>query len=224
MDDRLDEQGLEALFREAPGAPPPPTFSLDDVTRASARATARRRTTLLATAACLVALLCAAGIAGVSYLRSTGTPAQPAAAPVRLPEASPVPTPLQGSGGNGKDGPRAEGTSGCEKVDRELATALAGELPATGTAGPEPGYACPTGTRSAGFHVTQGDGRGLVSVTLFPAGTKVSFPALVRGAVPAQQRTASGATMVVVSVPDVGSAAPLGGELPRIANALSAHF
>jgi hypothetical protein len=220
----MDEHELETMFRDAPGTPPPAAFSLDDVTKASARATARRRTTLLATAACLVAVLCAAGVAGVSYLRSTGTPEQPAAAPARLPDASPVPTPLQGSGGNGKDGPRAEGTSGCEKVDRELATALAGELPATGTAGPEPGYTCPTGTRSAGFHVTQGDRNGFVSVTVFPAGTKVSFPALTRGAVPAQQRTAGGATLIMVTIPDPGSAAPLGDELPRIANALSARF
>lgn len=224
MDDRLDEHDLETLFRDAPGAPPPPSFSLDDITKASARATARRRRTLLASAACLIAVLCAAGIAGVSYFRSTGTSEQPAAAPARLPQTSPVPTPLQGSGGNGKDGPRAEGTSGCEKVDRELATALAGELPATGTAGPEPGYTCPTGTRSAGFHVTQGDRNGVISVTVFPDGVKVSLPSLTHGAVPAQQRTASGGTLVVLSVPDDGSTAPLGDELPHLANALSTRF
>ncbi|TVT23524.1 flagellar basal body-associated FliL family protein, partial [Amycolatopsis acidiphila] len=115
----MDEKELETLFRAAPGEPPPPGFSLSDVTAASARAKERRRSALLLTAACLVAVLSAAGIAGVSYFRSTETStAQPVTAPERLPGTSPVPSPLQGSGGNGKDGPRAEGTSGCEKVDR----------------------------------------------------------------------------------------------------------
>lgn len=225
MDDRLEEHDLEALFRDAPGAPPPPTFSLEDVTKASARATARRRTTVLVTAACLVAVLCAAGIAGVSYFRSTGpSTGQPVAAPARPSQTSPGPTPLQGSGGNGKDGPRAEGTSGCEKVDRELATALAGELPATGTAGPEPGQVCATGTRSVGFHVTQGNQSGFLSVTVFPAGVKVALPTLTPGTVPAQQRTASGATLVLLAVPDAGSTAPFGDDLPHLASALAARF
>lgn len=221
----MDEKELETLFRAAPGEPPPPGFGLGDVTTASARATRRRRSVLLLTAACLVAVLSAAGIGGVSYFRSTETStAQPATAPGRLPGTSPGPSPVQGSGGNGKDGPRAEGTSGCEKVDRELATALAGELPATGTTGPSPGRFCPTATRSVGFHVTDGDRSGSVSVTVFPAGTSARLPALTDGTIPAEQLTAAGGTVLVLSTPDAGSAPPFEALLPRIAAALGARF
>jgi hypothetical protein len=221
----VDEKELETLFRAAPGEPPPPGFSLGDVTAASARASARRRSTLLLTAACLVAVLSAAGIAGVSYFRSTETStAQPASGLERLPQTSPVPSPLQGSGGNGEDGPRAEGASGCEKVDRELATALAGELPATGTTDPSPGRFCPTATRSAGFHVTDGDRSGLVSVTVVPAGVTVKVPTLTDGTVLTEQPTASGGTVLVLSTPDKGSAAPLEADLPRVAAALAGRL
>ncbi|GAB2978699.1 hypothetical protein LWP59_39440 [Amycolatopsis acidiphila] len=221
----MDEKELETLFRAAPGEPPPPGFSLSDVTAASARAKERRRSALLLTAACLVAVLSAAGIAGVSYFRSTETStAQPVTAPERLPGTSPVPSPLQGSGGNGKDGPRAEGTSGCEKVDRELATALAGELPATGTTGPSPGRFCPTASRSAGFHVTDDDRNGVVSVTVFPAGVTARLPVLTDGTIAAEQLAASGGTVLVLSTPDLGSAPPSETDLPRIAAALAGRF
>lgn len=221
----MDEKELETLFRAAPGEPPPPGFSLNDVTAAAARASARRRSAVLLTAACLVAVLSAAGIAGVSYFRSTETStAQPALAPERPPETSPGPSALQGSGGNGEDGPRAEGASGCEKVDRELATALAGELPATGATAPLPGRFCPTVTRSAGFHVTDGDSSGVVSVTVFPAGVAVKLPTFKDGTVPAGQLAGSGGTVLVLSTPDPGSAAPLEADLPRIAGALAPAF
>ncbi|WP_236790505.1 hypothetical protein [Amycolatopsis sp. GM8] len=218
----MDEKDLETLFRAAPGDPPPPGFGLADVTAASARASARRRSAVLLSAVCAVLVLGGAGIAGLSYFRSTEmSTAQPVSAPERPPNAFPNPTPLQGSGGNGKDGPRAEGTSGCEKVDRELATALAGELPATGGTEPIPGPVCPTATRSAGFHVTDGDRNGVVSVTVFPAGMPVGVPATSASA---QQLTASGGTILVLSTPDAGSAPPLQTDLARIAAALGGHF
>jgi hypothetical protein len=221
----MDEKELEALFRAAPGEPPPPGFTLGDVTKASARATARRRSGLMLAAACLVALLGAAGIAGVTYFRSTeSTTAQPEVGLARPGEGFPAPPSLQGSGGIGEDGPRAEGTSGCEKVDRELATALAGELPATGVTGPSPGRVCPTQTRSAGFHVTDGNRRGAVSVTLVPAGVAFQLGALTDGTVLAEQLATSGGTVLVLSTPDTGSAVPLESELPHIAAALAQHF
>lgn len=227
----MDEKELETLFRAAPGEPPPPGFSLNDVTAASTRAAKRRRSAVLLTAACLVAVLSAAGVAGVSYFRSTEmSTAQPALAPERPPETSPVPPALQGSGGNGEDGPRAEGTqgqpsgSGCEKVDRELATALAGELPAIGATAPSPGRFCPTATRSVGFHVTDGDRTGLVSVTVVPAGAAVKLPTFKDGTVAAEQLAASGGTVLVLSTPDPGSAAPLEAALPRVASALGDRF
>jgi hypothetical protein len=221
----MDEKELASRFLAAPGEPPPPAFTLDDVTKASTRATARRRSGLMLAAACLVALLGAAGIAGVTYFRSTeSTSAQPDVGPARPAQGFPAPSPLQGSGGIGEDGPRAEGTSGCEKVDRELATALAGELPATGVTGPSPGRVCPTHTRSAGFHVTDGNRSGAVSVTLVPAGVAFHLGAMTDGTVLAEQLATSGGTVLVLSTPDAGSAVPLEGELPHIATALAQHF
>ncbi|TNC26096.1 hypothetical protein [Amycolatopsis alkalitolerans] len=216
----MDEKDLETLFRAAPGDPPQPTFDLGDVTAASARAAARRRSAVLLSVVCLVVVLSAAGIAGLTYFRSTGSQsAQPANALARPSQTLPGPSPLQGSGGNGQDGPRAEGTpTGCEKVDRELATALAGELPATGTTGPLPGRFCPTATRSAGFHVTDGDRGGVISVTFFPAGVAVGEPA---NTISALQHTASGGTVLVLSFPDASSAPPLQADLAGIAAALA---
>ena len=147
----MDENELGTLFQAAPGEPPPPTFGLADVTAASARAKVRGRSVV----ALAMLLVVGLGIFGLTQLKlasfpeTTSSSGQPGSADARLPKAS-TPSPLQGSGGTGEDGPRAEGTPGCEKVDRELATALAGELPATGVTGrPSPGRACTTGARSA---------------------------------------------------------------------------
>jgi hypothetical protein len=221
----MDEHELETLLRAAPGEPPPPGFTLADVTSASARATARRRMNVLLAAVCVIAALGAGTIAGLSHFRGTVPPTgQPVAAPERPSLASPAPSALQGSGGTGEDGPRANSTSGCEKVDRELAIALAGELPATGVTGPSPGRVCPTSTRSAGFQVTDGDRSGEVSATLFPAGVAVQIPAPSNGAVVAEQQAAGGGTIAVFSTPDGSSRAPLEGTLPAIATALAQRF
>jgi len=219
----MDEKELEVLFRAAPGDPPPPGFTLTDVTAASARAKVRHRSRLLAACACVVVLLGAAGIAGITYFRGTDSQsAQPALAPARPPGALSSPTPLQGSGGNGQDGPRAESTSGCDKVDRELATALAGELPATGVTGPSPGRVCTTNSRSAGFQVTDGDRHGFVSVTVFP--TPFAMKPFSDGTLLSTAQTASGGSLVVLSTPDAGSAAPLASQLAQISTALARHF
>ncbi|HKS45562.1 MAG TPA: hypothetical protein VJT49_10695 [Amycolatopsis sp.] len=225
----MDERELGTLFRAAPGDPPPSTFTLEDVTAASARATARRRSTLIMTLSCVVVVLVGFGL--FRWGPSTGTNTtsgsaqvitggQPAQAPERLPNAS-TPSPLQGSDGTGEAGPRAEGTTGCDKVDRELAIALAGELPVTGASGPSPGRVCTTGSRSAGFQVTDGDRKGFLSVTLLPAGVAVPVEP---GAMTAQELAASGATLVISSTPDPGGAPPFQTDLQRVAVALAARF
>jgi hypothetical protein len=221
----MDEHELETLFRAAPGEPPPPGFTLTDVTRASVRVSARRRSNLFVAAACLIAVLGAGTIAGLTHFRGTSpTTAQPAAAPTRPSQAFPAPSPLQGSGGTGEDGTRADSTPGCEKVDRELATALAGELPATGATGPSPGRLCPTAARSAGFRVTDGDRTGVVSVTLFPAGVPVQIPPMTDGTVLTNRPAAGGGTIAVLSTPDARSAPPFEGSLPAVATALGQRF
>jgi hypothetical protein len=223
----MDEKQLGALFRAAPGEPPPPTFGLADVTAKSARTTVRRRSALILAVGCAILFVVGFGLTRAGFPTDTtpgpasvGTGGQPGDASGRLPYAS-TPSPLQGSGGTGEDGPRAEGTQGCDKVDRELATALAGELPATGVTGPSPGHVCTTGSRSAGFRVTDGDRTGFVSVALVPSG--ITFPSAA-SEVTVQEKAASGGTIVVSSAPDTGSSPPLQGELRGIALTLAGRF
>jgi hypothetical protein len=220
----MDERELGTLFKEAPGDPPPPTFDLTDVTAASGRATARRRSALILAAGCVVLVLVGLGLTRLAFTGTTAAPGAPQVAtggpPARPSDAS-TPSPLQGSGGIGEAGPRAESTPGCDKVDRELATALAGELPATGATDASPDPACPAGARSAGFRISDGDRRGFLAATVVPPG--VALPP-ASGAASARQQTSSGATLVVSSVPDPGSAPPLESSLRSIALALSPRF
>jgi hypothetical protein len=226
----MDERELGTLFKAAPGEPPPPGFTLEDVTAKSARVTARRRSALIIALGCVVLVLAGFGLTRLDFGSTTSNSAsepaqvatgeQPGDAEGRHPNAS-TPSPLQGSGGTGEDGPRAEGTPGCDKVDRELATALAGELPATGVTGPAPGRGCTTGSRSAGFQVTDGERHGFVSVTLLGSG--ITFPP-ESSMVTVQEKASSGGVLVVSSAPDPGSAPPLQGDLRHIALDLAARF
>lgn len=217
----MDERELGTLFRDAPGDPPAPTFDLTDVTTASARTTARRRSALMLALGCVLLVLLGLGLTRLGFTGTTATPPVATGGPPAPPSGASTPSPLQGSGGIGEAGPRAEGTPGCDKVDRELAIALAGELPATGAAGASPGPACPAGARSAGFRISEGVRKGFVAATLVPPG--VALPP-ANGVVSVPQPTSSGATLVVSSVPDPGSAPPLEDDLRSIALAVSARF
>lgn len=222
----MDERELSTLFRAAPGDPPAPTFDLADITAASARARARRRHALLAAVTCVVLALVGFGVSRIPFAgpssgsSQVASPGQPGDDSGRLPYVS-TPSPMQGSDGTGEAGPRAESAFGCEKVDRALATALAGELPDTGVLGPEPSRICPAGSRSAGFRVVDGDRQGVLSVALAPPDSPISFDP---GGAVARQRAASGASVVVFSAPDPGSLPPLQADLDRIARALASRF
>jgi hypothetical protein len=242
----VDESELQTLFRSAPGDPPPPRFTAGDVTAASARATVRRRTALSAAAACVVLVLTGFGVAtvlrgggeqqnasapGVHTNSELSAKGQPGAAPGRPPNAAtpqqgfPSTSPKQGGEGSGENGPRAESTSGCDKVDRELATALAGELPVTVLPQPSPGRVCTADSRAAGFEVRDGARSGLVSVTVLAPGVTMSFPPQPAGAVDLPQRSKSGGTVWVFSTPDTGTTeAPFASQLPRIAADLAARY
>ncbi|MEU6645929.1 hypothetical protein ABZ863_25740 [Saccharomonospora sp. NPDC046836] len=225
----MDERELTELFRDAPGEPPPPRFGLAEVTTASRRAGVRRRSLLAGVACAVVVLGGAAGAAGVLLSGSGGSneqttaaapahgAAQPGESPERLPQTQSFPEPGPKQGGTA-DGER---TLGCDKVDRELATALAGELPVAAATTAGPGRSCPTGTSTAGFQL---DG-GTVTAVLAPRGLDVPLPGQPQGSEVAQQATASGGTIFVISTPAAGSAeAPLAAELDRIASALAARF
>src|SRR4051812_6166459 len=109
----MDEKELQTLFKAAPGDPPPPGFTLNDVKSASARAKARRRSTVLLAACFAVLALGGLGIVRITHPESMTTASapmlsqgQPGDGSARPPKAS-TPSPLQGSGGTGEDGPRA---------------------------------------------------------------------------------------------------------------------
>ncbi|UOZ08697.1 hypothetical protein [Amycolatopsis sp. WQ 127309] len=234
----MDEQELRSLFSAAPGDAPSPSFDQSDVVRESRRQTLRRRNRI--TAGVSAAALVVVGF-GAYGLLSGGTPGltsakdnaavsaqsgQPGLGPARpqvggeSPNFSSTP-PQQGGSGDGKTGQLAEGASGCEEVDGELAIALAGELPGhVAAAQASPGSACTTASRSAGFPVPGGE----VAAAVYPKGISVAFKSQPAGTVTARVATASGGTLVLVSVPDAANAAPYAGDVDRLASELAPRF
>lgn len=236
----MDENELKALFRDAPGEPPSPTFNTADVVRASQRATARRRNGIAVACSALVLVLAGVGMFGVltrfnagsltaasnsgQEAASAGEPGANSARPPDSGESSNFsnPQPQQGGSGPEKTGQMsAEGTYGCDQVDRELATALAGELPVpVDIAKATPGDICTAGARSAGFQVPGGT----VSAVVYPAGASPVVPPA--GSAVAQRTTAKGSTVVVVSLGDgtTGRPAFLAPDLDRLASVLAAQY
>jgi hypothetical protein len=239
----MDEQELRSLFSAAPGDLPVSSFSKDDVVRESRRQAARRRNGLAVTGSALALAVAGFGLFGLfsgglpigptaasdkgaasaNSAQATGQPSGSAERPLaggETPNFSSQPS-QQGGDGGVKTGPRAEGAFGCEQVDRELAIALAGELPAHVTPSEATsGGACSTAARSAGFRVPGGS----VSVAVFPLGSTPLFKSQPQGSLSARAVTASGGTLVLVSTPDVGGAAPYAGDLDRFARDLAPGF
>ncbi|MET8994755.1 hypothetical protein [Amycolatopsis sp. Hca4] len=237
----MDEQELRSLFSAAPGDTPEPSFSQGDVVRESRRQTARRRNRIAGGVSAAVLVVAGFGVYGQlsGSLPKSLTAAdnavpvhsgpgvvQPGDGPMRpevggeSPNFSSQP-PQQGGAGDGKTGQLAEGASGCEQVDRELAIALAGELPGhVSDTQAVPGGACSTVARSAGFPVPGGE----VAAAVYPKGIPEVFKSQPAGAVTARAATASGGVLVLVSVPSAGTAAPYAGEVDRFARALAPRF
>jgi hypothetical protein len=105
-------------------------------------------------------------------------------------------------------------------VDRELAIALAGELPVTaGAAVPAP--LCPAGSRAAAFRVPGGT----VSAVVAPAGVAVPLSGGPEGAEVVRRTAESGRSLLVISIPAPGShTAPHTRDVERIAAALASRF
>jgi hypothetical protein len=233
----VDDRELETMFADAVGQPPPAGFDADDVVSASRRAQARRRSTITAVCGCFVLLLAGFGAVSVftsaepgESLSATATQSsvggQPGTGPERPSKGGTIPGfstqhPMQGGAGNGEDGPRAESASGCDKVDRELATALAGELPVTvNTADATAGRVCTTQARAAGFLVPGGT----ISVLLLAHGVTLDQTAVPVGSARAEKATAAGGTVELISTPDAGAPPPLADQLPGLAGSLATHF
>jgi hypothetical protein len=246
----MDENKLADLLKDAVADTPPPTFTHADVTAESERQRVRHRNGLLAGSAFGVALLAGASalavalwtgpetVGGALEAESSASGGNGNAAPYELPnedngaaapterggpENFPPETPKQGGSSDGNGGPAgpASTPSGCEQADRELAAALAGELPAAANieiddADPVPSV-CLAGIRAASFDVP--DGR--ISVLLVPNGV----PMTTDTSRPGSQATAvtdDGRQVVVVSEPAAaGEAVPFESDLARIAEDLA---
>ncbi|MDX3195585.1 hypothetical protein PV458_44900 [Streptomyces sp. MN03-5084-2B] len=238
----MDEQELRSLFSAAPGDAPEPSFTQGDVVRESRRQTVRRRNRITAGVSAAVLVVAGFGVYGqlsgdtlksMTAAKDTAAPAQavpgagqPGDGSMR-PEVGgespnfPAQPPQQGGAGDGKTGQLAEGASGCEQVDGELATALAGELPGHVVATQAvPGGACSTVSRSAGFPVPGGE----IAAAMYPKGIPEVFKSQPAGTVTARVGTASGGVLVLVSVPSAGAAAPYAGQVDRFARDLAPRF
>lgn len=238
----MDEQELKSLFSAVPGDVPPPTFTTSDVVTESKRQTLRRRNRIAVGGSAAILVLAGFGVFGVlsglnlelgpkgassndaAVAQSDAGAGQPRPSSERplVEGGSPnfaTPPPQQGGSGTAKTGPAADGAFGCEKVDGELATALAGELPAHVTpAMATVGDACSTGARAAGFPVPGGT----ISAALYPVGTPTS--ALPDGVMKVSAITRSGGWLVLLSKPDPGGQAPYATELQQFANDLAPRF
>ena len=226
----MDETRLTELLKDAVADTPPPTFTHADVTRESDRQRQRRRNGLLTGSAFGVAVLAGATALGVALwtgeragspvtsAESDGVGGNGSAAPYELPdetakaaaptergqEGFPPETPKQGGSSDGNGGPAGPaGTpSGCEQVDRELAAALAGELPAAAKVKVDDALpvslTCPSGSRGAAFYLPDGQ----VSVIRLPLGASMAFDSGDSGrrSGNASASTSTGSMVVVVSV------------------------
>lgn len=135
---------------------------------------------------------------------------------------------MQGGGGTGGTGPGAGSASlRCGPTDRELAVALANELPSVG--GPNNATPadlnCPSGSRAAAYPVHDGTRSGVVEVVLLPANQAKASPGAPADAAIGLARAKSGAWVLVVSEPRQGSAGPpFVGRVSTIAQNLAPKF
>ncbi|ATE57716.1 MULTISPECIES: hypothetical protein [Actinosynnema] len=128
----------------------------------------------------------------------------------------------QGDEPPGSADPTVGGTpSGCGAADRELAVALAGELPVARDLVPTGVTGCPAGARGASYLVRAGADYATVSVVLVPAGVRASLATDLRRE--AVATTASGESVHVLSEPAAGATtAPYAADLPGLAQAIAA--
>lgn len=243
----MDEKKLTELFRDAVGEAPPASFGTGDVQRASRRATERRRTAIVSGSVLAVVLLGGGVVTGIAL--SGETMSSNASAPMvassgqgdgggtmydngsgsgrsaRAESGAPNDRPegpKQGGSPTGSAGLSAGSTpGGCEEADRELAAALASELPAAANARvgdekPVP-FACPPGSRAASFKVVDGPRSGTLSVVLAPRGSTPGIAPMganVRGTVNYNaQALLSGGMVYIVSQPAREFADPPFGEI-----------
>ncbi|MDQ3402434.1 MAG: hypothetical protein M3548_03445 [Actinomycetota bacterium] len=238
----MDERKISDLFNDAVRDVPPPSFDRGDITAESARLT-RKRNSVLAGSALGFALLVSGVAVTASVWTGGGSGNETAAgaavsqadgneqaAPYEVPTDGPgamsdrsgglgvsdLPsaTPKQGGSSSGNAGTAGSIPSGCGTAARELAAALAGELPAATSGGAviESPLSCPSGASSAAFAVENGPRKGLLSIMVLPRGAdQILMPPWSdrpSGTTGAVVPTTSGKELVLVIEPVFGSAAP----------------
>lgn len=244
----MDEKKLSELLKDVVAETPPPTFTASDVARESDRQRVRHRNGVLAGSAFGVAILAGATALGVALwtgptsapdatsAESVASGGNGNAAPYELPnednkaaapterggaENVPSETPKQGGYPDGSGGPAGPaGTPrGCEQVDRELAAALAGELPAAANVKVDDAIpvslSCPKGATGAAYELPAGR----ISVVLLPG--NVTMTTQSTGGVEADAPTEDGRQVLVLSEPvSPGDTVPFGSDIDRIADEL----
>ncbi len=254
----MDERKLAELLQDVVADTPPPSFDQHDVARASERQRIRRRNGILTGSAFGVVGLASATALSValwtgpqSAEQTSGADSAAAggnagAGPYELPQEGAADSPKseredapmnapseprkQGRHPSGEAGPESPGStpSGCEQADRELAAALAGELPAAASydrdAPKSVELRCPDGAKGAAFPVREGERDGTVSVVLMSADGPQAAWSLPDGADLGEAQTANDDTVVVISVPASGKDAPLAGDLDTIAAGVAEQY
>ena len=253
----MDERKLAELLHDVVADTPPPSFDENDIARASERQRVRRRNQLLTGSAFGVVLLASATALGMALWTGPNSAEQTndsgaaaaggntSAAPYELPQEdgpnapkaesedvphnSPSETRKQGRPSSGDAGPAGPGStpSGCEQADRELAAALAGELPAaaniTATDAQSVELVCPPGSEGAMFRVVDNGQAGSFSAVVVAADqASPDWSNLPKGSRQATATMADGRTVAVVSEPRMdGEIAPFGDEVQQVANEIA---
>ncbi|MCP3799239.1 hypothetical protein NLX83_08215 [Allokutzneria sp. A3M-2-11 16] len=175
---------------------------------------------------------------GVPLVPFTGTQPMPSGVvppgkTTQLPPRSiPEPTSKQGDGGSGSAGPRTSSTpTGCGPADRELAVALAHELPAAAGHTPTPANrSCAPGSKAVSVLVRDGDVSGVISVILAPPDVKIGTEDVGTRDLPPGSKSASayapsGRPLTVVSEPGQGStSSPFGGRVEELAKKIAEKY
>jgi hypothetical protein len=108
-----------------------------------------------------------------------GQPPRAASGGAEKDKSVPTESPKQGGAPTGNAGPTGLGGTprGCGQADRELAAALAGELPAAARQEPrDANVACPNGSHAFAVQAQESGRTGVLTIVVTPPGTNVDFP------------------------------------------------
>lgn len=252
----MDERKLAGLLQEAVADTPPPSFDEHDVARESERQRLRRRNGILAGSSFGVVLLASATALGMALWTGSNSAEKTgdsnaaaaggnaSASPYELPQEDSVGAPKterdnvpqdapsesrkQGRPSSGDAGPAGPGgtPNGCE-ADRELAAALAGELPAAANADATDVQSvelfCPEGSKGAMYRVVDNGQAGSVSAVIVqPDLAPPEWQNLPRGTQRGTANLDDGSTVVVISEPRLeGEVAPFGNDVQQVADELA---